>query len=75
MGSEMCIRDRYIIGHHNGYDDYYILLGGKQMAEGTEDLNVDPEMTARQMTKQFMKHNKSKLKNRAVMSKFVDMIA
>ena len=45
------------------------------MAEGTEDLNVDPEMTARQMTKQFMKHNKSKLKNRVVMSKFVDMIA
>lgn len=68
-------REKYIIGHHNGYDDYYILLGGKQMAEGTEDLNVDPEMTARQMTKQFMKHNKSKLKNRVVMSKFVDMIA
>ena len=68
-------KQKYLVGTCEGYNEYYILAGGKAIAEGTEELSVEPTMTARQMMKQFMKHNQSKVKNRVVLSKFVDMIA
>ena len=59
----MCIRDRYLI------------RGGNALGVEESILEVKEDAKRGEIKRAFAKFNKGKLKNRLLLSKFVDMVA
>ena len=68
-------KNGFVVGEQVGYTAFFIIKGGKTLDTTTEKLDVDKGVTKRVLTTAFKKHNKSKLTNRVVLTKFVELIS
>ena len=68
-------REGFIVARQVGYTAYFIIKGGKKLDTTTEKLEVEDDVSKRVLTTAFKKHNKSKLTNRVVLNKFVELIS
>ena len=66
-------KDGWFIKDQAGYDEYYVIRGDN-LNKSIEDLNVNPEMTARKMAVNFMRKNNAFKVNRVILSRFIDLI-
>ena len=66
-------KDGWFIKEQAGYDEYYVIRGDNLNKE-IEDLNVNPDMTARRMATNFMRKNNAFKVNRVILSRFIDLI-
>ena len=68
-------KEGFIVARQVGYTAYFIIKGGKKLDTTTEKLEVENDVSKRVLTTAFKKHNKSKLTNRVVLNKFVELIS
>ncbi len=68
-------KDKVLTCESMGYDEYYLVAGGKSLAIDDGELAVNSEMTRGKMAKGFANYMKGKLVNRVLLNKFVDQIA
>ena len=69
-------KDGHVIGeNYGGWSELYLIKGGKDLNVEDSVLEVKDDAKKGEIKRAFSKFNKGKLKNRLLLSKFVDMIA
>ena len=69
-------KEGHVIGeNYGGWSELYLIRGGKNLDVVETNLNVNTGAKKGEIKRAFAKMNKNKLKNRLVLSKFVDMVA
>ena len=69
-------REGHIIAeNYGGWSELYLIKGGRSLDVEEPILEVKEDAKKGEIKRAFSKFNKGKLKNRLVLSKFVDMIA
>ena len=69
-------KDGHVIGeNYGGWSELYLIRGGKSLDIKDTELTVSQDAKKGEIKRAFSKFNKGKLKNRLLLSKFVDMIA
>ena len=69
-------KEGHIIGeNYGGWSELYLIRGGKALDVTETNLDVDTGAKKGEIKSAFSKMNKNKLKNRLLLSKFVDMVA
>ena len=69
-------KDGHIIAeNYGGWSELYLIKGGKALGVEESLFEVKDEAKKGDIKRAFSKFNKGKLKNRLLLSKFVDMIA
>ncbi len=68
-------KEKVLVCESMGYDEYYFVAGGKNLAINDGELAVNSDMTRGKMAKGFANYMKGKLVNRVLLNKFVDQIA
>jgi hypothetical protein len=68
-------RQKFFMINGAGYDDYYIIPGGKDLDAKDEEMQVDENASKNQLKHAFMMMQKSKGINRVLLSRFVEKIA
>ena len=68
-------KEKVLVCESMGYDEYYFVAGGKNLAINDGELAVNGDMTRGKMAKGFANYMKGKLVNRVLLNKFVDQIA
>ena len=68
-------KDKLLISKKPGYDDFYLILGGKDLTVQNEDIEVTGKVTSAKLKSAFLKMNKGKQVNRVLVSKFIEKIA
>jgi len=68
-------KEKVLVCESMGYDEYYFVPGGKNLAIVEEELNVNGDMTRGKMAKGFTNYMKGKVVNRVLLNKFVEQIA
>jgi len=58
-----------------GYNDFYIIPGGKQLLVEDDEIKVDANATKKDLKYAFLKMQKNKLVNRVLLSRFISKIA
>ena len=64
-----------IAENYGGWTELYLLKGGKDLGVEESILTVKEDAKRGEIKRAFSKFNKGKLKNRVLLSKFVDMVA
>ena len=64
-----------LISKKPGYDDFYLILGGKDLTVQNEEIEVTGKVTSSKLKSAFLKMNKGKQVNRVLVSKFIEKIA
>jgi len=64
-----------IAENYGGWSELYLIKGGKDLGVEESILEVKEDAKRGEIKRAFAKFNKGKLKNRLVLSKFVDMVA
>jgi hypothetical protein len=75
---ELCEKfraDRYVISTTSGYDALFILAGGKELMVEETKPEFESDMTTRKLASTFIAAHKTKLLNRVVLNKFIELIA
>jgi len=68
-------KDKLLISKKPGYDDFYLILGGKDLTVQNEEIEVTGKVTSAKLKSAFLKMNKGKQVNRVLVSKFIEKIA
>ena len=68
-------KEKVLVCESMGYDEYYFVAGGKNLAIDDGELEVNGDMTRGKMAKGFANYMKGKLVNRVLLNKFVAQIA
>ena len=69
-------KEGHIIGeNYGGWTELYLIRGGKSLDVKETNLDVNTGAKKGEIKRAFAKMNKNKLKNRLLLSKFVDMVA
>jgi hypothetical protein len=68
-------KEKYLESKNVGYDSFYILPAGNDLAIDDESFEVTGKATASNLTKAFMKFNKTRQINRVLVSRFITQIA
>jgi len=68
-------KEKVLVCESMGYDEYYFVPGGKNLAIEDEELNVNGDMTRGKMAKGFASYMRGKTVNRVLLNKFVEQIA
>jgi len=68
-------KEKLLISKKPTYDDFYLILGGKDLTVNDAQIEVDGKITANKLKNAFMKVNKTKQINRVLVSKFIEKIA
>ena len=69
-------KEGHIIGeNYGGWTELYLIRGGKNLDVKETNLDVNTGAKKGEIKRAFAKMNKNKLKNRLLLSKFVDMVA
>ena len=69
-------KEGYIIAkNYGGWSELYLIRGGKSLSVEESVFEVKEDAKKGEIKRAFSKLNKGKLKNRLVLSKFVDMVA
>jgi hypothetical protein len=66
--------NKSLVTHKSAFDEYYLIKSDKKDLND-EELVVKSTMTSKTMANAFMKYNNNKLSNRAVLNRFIGMIA
>jgi hypothetical protein len=65
----------YFATKQSGYDQYFIMNVAKLSNKQGNALNIDNNMSNNRVAKEFMRYSSKKRVNRAMLSKFIDLIA
>lgn len=69
-------KEGHLIGkNYGGWSELYLIRGGKSLDIKDTELTVSQDAKKGEIKRAFSKMNKNKLKNRLLLSKFVDMVA
>ena len=69
-------KEGHIIGeNYGGWTELYLIRGGRNLDVKETNLDVNTGAKKGEIKRAFAKMNKNKLKNRLLLSKFVDMVA
>ena len=68
-------KEKYLESKNIGYDSFYILPAGNDLAIDDESFEVNGKVTTATLTKAFMKFNKTRQINRVLVSRFITQIA
>ena len=68
-------KEKYLESKNTGYDSFYILPAGNDLAIDDESFEVTGKATTATLTKAFMKFNKTRQINRVLVSRFITQIA
>lgn len=68
-------KEKYLESKNAGYDSFYILPAGNDLAIDDESFEVTGKATASNLTKAFVKFNKTRQINRVLVSRFITQIA
>ena len=68
-------KEKYLESKNTGYDSFYILPAGNDLAIDDESFEVTGKATASNLTKAFVKFNKTRQINRVLVSRFITQIA
>ena len=69
-------KEGHVIGeNYGGWSELYLIRGGKNLDVVETNLDVNTGAKKGEIKRAFAKMNKNKLKNRLLLSKFVDMVA
>ena len=69
-------KEKYMIGPEiNGFNEQYLIQGGKNLEVEETPLEVAEDATVAQMAKAFKKFSSGKLEKRRLLSRFIDMVA
>ena len=69
-------KDKYMIMPEMiGFNEQYLVQGGKALEVADQPLEVAEGATVAQMAKAFKKFSTGKLQNRKLLSRFIDMVA
>ena len=69
-------KDKYLIAPEAcGFNEQYLILGGKNLEVQEESLEVAEDATVAQMARAFKKFSSGKLEKRKLLSRFIDMVA
>ena len=69
-------KEGHVIGeNYGGWSELYLIRGGKSLDVIETNLDVNTGAKKGEIKRAFAKMNKNKLKNRLLLSKFVDMVA
>jgi hypothetical protein len=75
---EICAKirsEKFIQSYNKGYESFFILPGGSNLAIQKDELIIEGNVTAGKLKSAFMKMNKKKQVNRVMVSRFIDGIA
>lgn len=65
----------FIQSKNRGYDDFYMILGGKEMLTENEEIEISGKVTSSKLKTAFLKMNKKRTVSRVLVSKFIQQIA
>jgi len=68
-------KEKLLVSKKPQYDDFYLILGGKDLNAPDLEVEVTGKVTASKLKTAFMKVNKTKVVNRVLVGKFIDKIA
>jgi hypothetical protein len=68
-------KEKYLESKNTGYDSFYILPAGNDLAIDDESFEMNGKVTTATLTKAFMKFNKTRQINRVLVSRFITQIA
>ena len=69
-------KEGHVIGqNYGGWSELYLIRGGRNLDVVETNLDVNTGAKKGEIKRAFAKMNKNKLKNRLLLSKFVDMVA
>jgi hypothetical protein len=69
-------KEKYLITPEmRGFNEQYLILGGKHLEIKDEELTIVEDATVAQMTRAFKKFSSGKLEKRRLLSRFIGMIA
>ena len=68
-------KEKVLVCESMGYEEYYFVAGGSNLAINDGELEVNGDMTRGKMAKGFSNYMKGKLVNRVLLNKFVAQIA
>jgi len=69
-------KDKYIIAPEaGGFNEQYLILGGKNLEVQEEQLEVAEDASVAQLARAFKKFSSGKLEKRKLLSRFIDMVA
>ena len=68
-------KEKLLVSKKPQYDDFYLILGGKDLNGQDLEVQIDGKVTANKLKNAFMKVNKTKVVNRVLVSSFIDKIA
>lgn len=68
-------RDRYATILNLGFNEYYVIKGGAEFDAQDESLQVEKDVTKRELLKAFMQNQNKKSVNRVLLNRFIRLIA
>ena len=69
-------KDKYLIAPEaKGFNEQYLILGGKNLEVAEEQLEVAEDASVAQLARAFKKFSSGKLEKRKLLSRFIDMVA
>ena len=69
-------KNKYLIAPEmKGFNEQYLILGGKNLEVQEEQLEVAEDASVAQMARAFKKFSSGKLEKRKLLSRFIDMVA
>ena len=63
------------ITDHPGYDELYVIKGGKDLKVDADGLKVNADASKRVLTTAFKKNQRSKVSNKVILDNFINLIA
>ena len=69
-------KEKYLIAPEaKGFNEQYLILGGKNLEVAEEQLEVAEDASVAQLARAFKKFSSGKLEKRKLLSRFIDMVA
>ena len=73
--SKELTKNKFVALEHDGYTEFFVIKGGADLDVEDSGFNVEDGLSKRKLATAFKKHSKSKLENRVLLSRFIELIA
>lgn len=67
-------KNKFVVLYNSGYDEYYLLNTKDLNIDDDDDLEVDSNMTKSSLVRAFSKYATSRVTNRTILNKFIQLI-
>lgn len=68
-------KDKHLISNNKGYDNFFFIVGGKEMAVDDGELEISGKFTPGKLKNAFLKMNKKRQVSRLLVSKFIETVS